>query len=176
MLRLAMTLVLWLCPLAAMAAPGGTEVWGGYTTLRIPRDAVTLRQGWVAGTLIPVSRVLGVTAEVGGNRRVLRASGSDVTLGVLDVMAGPRLSARVGRATEFVHVLVGAAQGRGAAFGETEAHTNFAVQPGIGLDYPLTTRLHARAAFDARLLRDGEVGQSAGSQFRWTLGLVYRVP
>lgn len=171
-----MTLVLWLCPLAAMAAPAGTEVWGGYTTLRIPRDAVTLRQGWVAGTLIPVSRVLGVTAEVGGNRRVVRASGSDVTLRVLDVMAGPRLTARLGRATEFVHVMIGSVHSSGSAFGETETHTNLALQPGLGLDYPLTTRLHTRVAFDARLLGPADVAQSAGSQFRWTLGLVYRVP
>lgn len=176
MLRLTMTLILWLCPLVAMAAPSGTEVWGGYTRLRIPRDAVTLPQGWVAGASVPVVRMIGVTTEVGSNRRVLRASGSDVTLRVTDVMAGLRLTARVGRATEFVHAMIGVVQGSGAAFGETEAHMNLALQPGGGIEYPVTTRLHARAAFDARVVRAGDVAQSPGAQFRWMVGLAYRVP
>lgn len=176
MLRLTMTLVLWLCPLVAMAAPGGTEVWGGYTRLRIPRDSVTLGQGWVAGAAMPVRGWLGVTAEAGLNRRVLQTSGSTVTLRVLDVMAGPRLTARVGRATEFVHLMIGAVQSSGSGFGETESHANLAVQPGLGIDYPLMRGLHARAAFDARVIRAGDVAQSPGAQFRWTLGLTYRVP
>ena len=176
MLRLTMTLVLWLCPLVAMAAPSGTEVWGGYTTLRIPRDAVTLPQGWAAGVAVPVFRMIGATAEVGSNRRVLRASGADVSLRVIDVMTGLRLTARVGRVTEFAHLMIGVVQGRGAAFGQTEAHTNLAVQPGLGINYPLTTRLHARAAFDARVVGAGEVAQSPGAQFRWLVGVAYRVP
>ena len=99
-----------------------------------------------------------------------------MTLRVLDVMAGPRLTARVGRATEFVHLMIGAVQSSGSGFGETESHANLAVQPGLGIDYPLMRGLHARAAFDARVIRAGDVAQSPGAQFRWTLGLTYRVP
>jgi hypothetical protein len=176
MLRLTMTLAIWLCPLVATAAPLGTEVWGGYTTLRIPRDAVTLPQGWAAGAAVPVFRMIGATAEVGSNRRVLQASGADIALRVIDVMTGVRLTARVGRATEFAHFMVGMVQARGAAFGQTDAHTNFAVQPGLGINYPLTTRLHARAGFDARVVRAGDVAQSPGAQFRWLVGFAYRIP
>lgn len=168
-----MILAVWLWPLVATAAPSGSEVWGGYSRLRIPRDAVTLPQGWAAGAAVPVFRMIGATAEVGSNRRVLQASGADVTLRVSDVMAGVRLTARVGRATEFAHVMVGMVQARGAAFGQTEAHVNLAVQPGLGINYPLTSRLHARAAFDARVVRAGDVAQSPGAQFRWLVGLVY---
>jgi hypothetical protein len=60
-------------------------------------------------------------------------------------------------------------------FGETSASRSFAVQPGVGVDYPLTRAWAARAQLDARLIRSQPDASNGGHQYRFAAGLVYRV-
>ena len=159
-------------PASAIELSG--ELSGAYSFLHDPRDDANLPAGWMAGATMPVSAWLSIAGEVGGNRRTVSGYGSDLRLSVFAAMAGPRASARIGRFTEFVQVLAGVVYGRGSGFGVTSANTAFGVQPGIGLDYPLTSRLAGRVQVDARVIRGRSDGASPGDQIRALTGLVYR--
>ena len=173
-----LTLVLSLAR-AAAAQPSSAielsgELSGAYSFLHDPRDDANLPAGWMAGATAPVSPWLSIAGEVGGNQRTVSGYGSDFRLSVLAAMAGPRASVRIGRFTEFVPVLAGVVFGSGSGFGVTTANTAFGVQPGIGLDYPLTSRLAGRVQVDVRVIRGRSNGASPGDQIRALAGLVYR--
>jgi len=49
------------------------------------------------------------------------------------------------------------------------------VQPGVGLDYPLTDRLAARGQLDVRFIRNQPEGNEAGYEYRFSAAMVYRL-
>ena len=173
-LLVALFLVVSLARAAAAQPPSAVELSGAYSFLHDPRDDANLPAGWMAGATAPVSPWLSIAGEVGGNRRTVSGYGSDFRLSVLAAMAGPRASVRIGQFTEFVQVLAGVVYGSGSGFGVTTANTAFGVQPGIGLDYPLTSRLAGRVQVDVRVIRGRSNGASPGDQIRALTGLVYR--
>lgn len=149
------------------------EVSGAYAFLHDPRDDTNLPAGWVAGVEVPLVGWLSAAGEVGGNHKTVAGFGSDFRLNVFAAMAGPRASVRLARLTEFVQVLAGVVHATGEAFDVRTTNTAFAVQAGIGLDYPLATRLAARVQFDARFVRGRPDGAAPGDQFRALTGLAY---
>jgi hypothetical protein len=92
---------------------------------------------------------------------------------VYTFMGGPRVYTRLARATVFGQFLLGAARSTGDVFvlGEELAvsETNFALQPGGGVDLHLTNRLGVRAQGDFRRIFYEEEGSN---QFRFATGLV----
>ena len=169
-----LVLVLSVAPGAAAQPPSAVEISGAYSFLHDPRDDLNLPVGWTAGTTAPLSQWLSIVGEAGGNHRTVSGYGSDFSLSVFSAMAGPRVSVRIGRFTEFVQVLAGVVRGSASGFGVTTTSTAFGVQTGIGLDYPLTRHVAARAQFDARFVRGRPDGAAPGDQFRTLTGLVYR--
>lgn len=169
-----MMLLLCLLPHAASAQPS-VEISGGYSLARDPRDEVTLPAGWVAGAAISVTGWLAAVADVSGQYTTIPLLGSDARLSVHTVMGGARASARIGRLTEFGQLLVGIVRASGSAFGSTNVNHSLGIQPGIGVDYPVTRRVSARAELDVRLIRNQPNTNNSGYQDRFVAGLAYRV-
>jgi len=180
MLR-APTAALLLVLLLAWPRPAGAqrpfEIAGGYALARDPRDQVTLKAGWIAGAAMALTPPLSAVGEASGQYATIPLVGldADARLGMQTLMAGVRASGRIGVLTEFAQAVAGIARASGSAFGATSASRSFAVQPGVGVDYPLTPRWAARAQLDVRLLRSQPDATNGGYQIRFAAGLVYRV-
>ena len=173
-LAIVLLLCLWPRPAAAQALMP-LEVSGGYSAVNDPKNQVSLPVGWMAGGALTVTDWLAAVADVSGHHTTVAGTGSDFRLSVLAVMGGLRASGRIGRATEFGQLLAGVARGTGTAFGFTTTTSLFALQPGVGLDYPLRAAFSARAQVDLRLIKDQGEGNSAGHEYRFVAGIVYRL-
>jgi hypothetical protein len=160
--------------LPRLAAAQSVEVSGGYSLARDPRDAVTLSAGWMAGAAFPVVSVLSAVADASGQYATIALANTDATLTMHALLGGVRAAGRIGVLTEFAQVLAGVARASGSAFGSTSAARSFAVQPGIGIDYPLAAAWAVRAQFDVRLIRSQPAATNGGSQYRFVAALVYR--
>jgi len=171
---LPMVFLLSLLPRSASAQPP-VEVSGGYSLARDPRDEVTLPSGWVAGAAVGITPWLAAVADLSGQYTTIALLGFDARLSVHTVMGGVRASARIGPLTEFGQVLVGVVRVSGSAFGSTNVNHSLGIQPGVGIDYPLTPRFAARAELDVRLIRDQPNTTNSGYQYRFAAGLVYRI-
>lgn len=147
---------------AAVSAQGW-EASGGYSMLRDTKDQLTFPAGWTAGAAAALNRWLSVVADVDGQRKTIPSIGSDIVLTSHAFLAGGRGSTRLGRFTEWAQVCVGVFVARGDAFGSSEASSSFAVQPGLGLDYPVSAHWSARAQLDLRWIRTGEQVRVGGS-------------
>jgi opacity protein-like surface antigen len=171
------------CTLAAIVAPvHAQELFGGYSYLRDPSNSVlqataddnALSLGWIAGVAYPVAPWLAIVGEASGHYKHRTTLDTDVDLSFHAAMGGVRLSATLGRLTEFVHVLAGALHGHGSAFGSQASTTGFAIQPGGGVDYRLRSHIAARLQLDYRTMNGTANGRLRAHQFRASAGLVYR--
>jgi hypothetical protein len=149
------------------AGADGWEVSGGYSMLREENDQVTFPRGWTAGAALPLQRWFSVIADVDGQRKAIPSIGSDIVLTSHAFLVGGRASATLGRFRESAQICVGLFRATGDAFGSTSSSTSFAVQPGLGLEYPIASRWSARAGVDLRWI-------PAGEQARVTASVVYR--
>lgn len=174
-MRRALPLVLLLClsPRHA-AAQTGFEISGGYSLARDPRDAVTLPAGWIAGAAMPLTPALSAVADASGQYKTLALFGTDARLSVLTLMGGVRASGRIGVLTEFVQVLAGVVRASGSAFGAATTARSASVQPGVGVDYPLTKAWAARAELDVRVMRSQPGATNGSVQYRFAAALVRR--
>ncbi len=156
-------------------AQSPVEISGGYAIAHDPRDAVTLPVGWMAGAAIGLTPALSIVGDVSGQYKTVALVSTDARLTVHTVMGGLRASARLGRLTEFGQIVAGAVRTSGSAFGTATTGTSVSVQPGVGVDYPVTSHLSARAEFDIRLIRHQSDATNGGHQFRFVAGVAYRV-
>jgi hypothetical protein len=175
MLRAAAIAIL-LAVLVRPASAQSVEISGGYSLAHDPRDEVTLSAGWMAGAAFPLASVFSAVADVSGQYATIALADTDATLGMHALMGGARASGQIGVFTEFAQVLAGVTRASGSAFGSTSAAHAFAIQPGIGLDYPLTAAWAVRAEFDVRLIRSQPDATNGGSQYRFVAAVVYRRP
>ncbi|MCU1381877.1 MAG: hypothetical protein JWL71_574 [Acidobacteria bacterium] len=174
-MRRALPLVLLLLAVPRQAAAQRAfEVSGGYAAARDSRDEVTLPAGWTAGAACDLASAVALVADVSGQYKSIALLNSEARLRVHTVMGGLRVGSRIGRLTEFGQVLAGVVRTSGSAFGATTTGQSVGVQPGAGVDYPLTDRLAARAEFDVRLIRRQAEATNGGLQYRVAAGLVYR--
>jgi hypothetical protein len=170
----------WILLLIALAPASASaqvplEVFGGYSAARDPRDQVTLPAGWVAGVAVGLTPVVAVVGDVSGQYRTLSLVNAEVRLSTHTLMGGLRASARVGRLTEFGQIVAGAVRASASAFGATATGVSIAIQPGVGVDWPLTRRWAARAQIDVRFMGRQLDASNGGYQYRFATGLVYRV-
>jgi hypothetical protein len=172
----------WLLPLALLLnvcepraseaqALASLEVSGGYVYLRDPVNDVNFSAGWMAGAAAGVNRWLAGVFEVAGSHRSADTIVGDIAFDIRSYMAGVRASARVGPATEFARVLVGALHGTGTILGETDSTTNIALQLGGGFDVPLCRALAFRGQADVRVIPSSP---KVPHEFFFGASLVYR--
>jgi len=172
-MRRAILLLLLLIPRPATAQTR-FDVSGGYALAHDARDQVTLPAGWAAGAAIGLTPAFAAVVDVSGQYKTVALLNADARLTIHTVMAGVRGSARLGRLTEFGQVAAGVVRTSGSAFGATTTVHAIGIQPGAGVDYPLTPRWAARAELDVRLILAQQDAQNAGTQLRFAACLVYR--
>jgi hypothetical protein len=149
------------------------ELSGGYALGRDPRDRLTLPAGWMAGAAIGVNDWLSGVADVSGQYATVPLIGSDAKISAVAALAGMRADGRIGRLTEFGQLLVGVVRSGGSAYGSTDVSHSLGIQPGVGLDVPLSKAFAARAELDVRLIH-GQSGTQSGYQLRFVAALAYR--
>jgi hypothetical protein len=164
----------WPWPASAQG-PHPAEIFGGYAFAHDALNNVSLPAGWLAGGAFGVNGWLWAVVDVSGGYKTIDAFGSDIRLSAHAVMFGVRASARIGRLTEFGELLAGVVRGSGAAFGFTDTTNAIALQPGVGVDFPVGPRVAARAELGARLIRSKPGGNEAGYEYRFSAALVYRL-
>jgi hypothetical protein len=159
----------------AAAQTRAVEVFAGYTFVHDAKNDVSLPAGWLAGGAVQLAGWLSAVADASGSYNTEQLFGADIQMRAHGVLGGGRASAPLGPLTEFAQLLVGIVRGSGTAFGFTDTANAFAVQPGVGLDYPLTDRLAARGQLDVRFIHNQPGGNQAGYEYRISAALVYRI-
>jgi hypothetical protein len=154
--------------LAQETTPAG-DVGGGYSFLR-ENDLEENLHGWMASFAANLNRVIGVVGEVGGNSKTYTVAGTDIDLNVYAFMFGPRFSARQARVTPFGQFLLGAARASVSVLGESESTTEFAVQPGGGVDIWVAPRVAIRTGADYRYIFAEDEGSD---EFRFYVGVAF---
>jgi opacity protein-like surface antigen len=178
----------WITPIAigimlGAAAPcaAGAQTWwpqevsGGYVYLNDSDNQVGLPAGWMAGGSFRLTDWLSAVGEGGISARTTTTFGSELRLRVGAVLGGARASASLGPFREFGQVLAGAVLSSGTGFGVTSTDTAFGVQPGAGLDYPITARVAARAEVDGRFIRSRSSGSTPAHELRLLVGVVLKL-
>lgn len=155
-------------PALAQDAPA-FDVSGGYSLVR-DGDVEETFHGWLASATGYVTPWFGITGEVGGNYKGIEVLGADVDLSVHSFMAGPRLTVRSSAGvTPFAQLLVGAARLSGDVLGIGDSSTEFALQPGGGVDIWLSSRAGIRVGADYRRVF---VEDDGINEFRFHVGVV----
>jgi hypothetical protein len=141
-------------------------VFAGYAALNDVTDRVTYPAGWVVGVAGHLKGWLSLAGDVDGQYDTIPSIGSDFHLASHTVTGGPRASARLGRLVEFGQVLAGVIQSTNSVFGSTETTRHAVLQPGVGLDFPLSGKWAVRGELDVRFI-------DTGQEIRVAAGLVY---
>jgi hypothetical protein len=106
-------------------------------------------------------------ADASGSYKSEPLFGGTLRLRSHGLLGGVRARTRIGPFVEFGQVLGGVVHNRGSVFGVVDSETRSAVQPGVGLDYPVGQRLSLRGELDARFT-------SIGHEWRLGVGVVIR--
>jgi opacity protein-like surface antigen len=180
-------------PIAGSAQETGTapvpavELSGGYTFLRDGlKDGMNFPAGWYASTAVNLNRWFGLAGEVTGSYK------NNVNVGVEELnvspnaseytfMGGPRFAGKVGRVMPFGQFLAGAAHMRatvdtpmGGLGHFTVSDTQFAFQPGGGVNVLLTDNLGLHFAGDYRCIVDFSTDEyTYANQLRFATGLTF---
>jgi opacity protein-like surface antigen len=167
--------------IAAAPRPADAQTWiprevsGGYVYLADPVGHNPLPTGWMAGGSLRLTDWLSALAEGGISTTTTTTFGSDIRVRVGTIFGGVRAQARIGRLTEFGQLAAGVVLGSATGFGVTDTNTAFGLQPGAGLDYPLSARVAGRAQVDVRFISGGSNESSPGHEFRVLVGLAFKL-
>ena len=168
------------CPVVAQDRVG--EVAGGYSFLRDFQAKENFPAAWFASGAYNITNWLAAVGEVGGSYKstdfVVDSVSYSTTTRLHTVLVGGRYSRRVKSAAAFLQVLAGPAWESGGTtiFRESVGPTDrkIALQPGGGIDIPLTGRLGLRLGADyRRIFADRRTTpEKNNNEFRLNLGLV----
>ncbi len=169
-------------PALAQTRPAAEIAGGGYSFMRDYQTKENYPAGWFASGAWNITDWLAAVGEVGGTYKSF-----DFTLDSLKLntnarlhpfLGGPRYSRRLRGVTPFGQLLVGAARETGGVtiFRQSiaTAETKLALQPGGGVDVPLTGRLSARIGADYRRIfaKRKNTDQRSNNEFRFVAGVV----
>lgn len=148
------------------------EVAGGYSLLR-DQDLSTRLHGWFASVGGSSGGGFGLVGEVGGNYKTVSVLNTQIKARIYSVLAGPKYTVSpTSRVSLFGQFLVGAARASTKASGSDSAsETDFAFQPGGGVDIVLTGAVGVRVGGDFRGVRSNGHTSNEG---RFIAGLVFR--
>ena len=177
-LRLLAVLLLLAVGAPAMAQDTpGVEISAGYAYMRDKELDENFPLGWYADIAGNVSPWLGLVGEVGGSYKTVNFEDVDLKLSVHTLMGGVRLARRGDSATAYVQVLAGAARASISGGGESDSNTDFAVQPGVGVDIRVSDGMAVRIGGDFRRIygeSDPGFGRQHSDEWRFIAGLVFR--
>jgi opacity protein-like surface antigen len=176
---LAAALIVLPVPALAQETPVA-DIGLGYAFLHDKEIDENFTTGWLASLNYNFSRTLALTGEVGGSYKTFPSGDEvpvDLDLSLYSLMGGFRF---MGRSNESLHpylqILAGAVRSQvsveGVDFGDSES--NFAVQPGVGVDFRLGRSLSLRLGGDYRWIK-GKDGADSGSEYRAHAGLAFGI-
>lgn len=171
-------LVILYAPVAQAQETSSIELSGGYSFLRDYGSDLNIPAAWYASVTKNLSDSVGVVGEVSGQYKSQGIPGTAATtLRTHTFLAGPRFVGEgTARVVPFVQMLFGGARvsSKVDTLGVivSTSQTEFAVQPGAGVDMMFTERAGVRVQADyRRILADaGDV-----NEFRFVVGLVFGV-
>jgi outer membrane protein with beta-barrel domain len=162
--------ILLFVPVSASAQTAGAwEIGAGYSYLQDSPDRTNLPAGWMVDGAVALTHWLSVVGDVSRNTHTVL----DVDLSTYAILGGARASARIGPFTEFGQLLAGTAHASSTVVGVTSSASNFALQPGAGLDYPLSRAVSARLQVDFRSIAGGGAGKDPRHDFRFVAAIVF---
>jgi opacity protein-like surface antigen len=180
---------------ASAQEPAKVDLFGGYSYTHVPSTtlpptpagapsfASANLNGWNATVEYKPVRWLGAVADFGGSYGTQQVTpGCEVIIPcpppsfnasarVYSVLFGPRVSVTVGKATPFVHGLVGLAHTRVSGSGSTFSDISHAWAIGGGLDYRLGKGVAWRFQADGLMTN---LFAKTQSNFRLSTGIVLR--
>jgi hypothetical protein len=158
-------------PAMAQVTPS-VEIGLGYAYMRDEEIDESFPLGWYADIAGNVNDWLGLVAEVGGSYKTISEEGFeelDVDLSVHTAMGGLRFNHRGDGASFYLQVLAGAARASVDFLDADESVTDFALQPGVGIEFGGgSTRLRIGADY-RRIFSDPE----STTEWRATAGIVF---
>lgn len=152
----------------------------GYAFLHDKEIDENFTTGWLASLNYNFSPTLALTGEVGGSYTTFQTTDEepvDLDLALHSLMGGFRFMSRGNESLHpYLQILAGAVRAKvsvdGVDFGASES--NFAVQPGIGVDFRLGDSLSLRLGGDYRWIK-GEDGADSGSEYRAHAGIAFGI-
>jgi hypothetical protein len=151
-------------------AAQGADFAVGYSFLRDNELKENFPAGIFASVGVGVNSWLKIAGEVASNRKTYDALGEDITLKVDFYGAGVRFVGRSGRARPYGQVLFGAARGKISLLGEDESGSDFAWQPGAGVDAYFSQSVGMRFGVNGRFIQGDNV---TVKEFQVVVGLVF---
>jgi hypothetical protein len=153
----------------AAAQTRAWEISGGYTYLTDPADTTDFPAGWAVGAAIALTPWSSAVVDAGYAWQTI----SDIHLNTSAIMAGARAFTGLGPFTEFAQLEIGAARAGASVFGVRTAYTAFALQPGVGIDYPMARPLAVRLQIDYRVVPHTAPDEGSQHFVRLLVALVY---
>lgn len=152
------------------AAAQGVDFAIGYSFLHDSELDENLPRGLFASLGVGFNDWLALVGEASGNRKTFEEFPEDVTLKVDFYGAGLRFNGRSGRAKPYAQVLFGGARGRVSALGLTESGSEFAWQPGAGVDAYFSRSVGLRFGVNGRFI---QAEDATLKEFQVVVGLVF---
>jgi len=154
--------------LPQIASAQNVSATGGYSLVR-DHDIDETLSGWVASVIGHIAPRFGITAEAGRTSKALPVLGTTLKYRSLSLMAGPQVSVRpLSRVSVFGQVLFGAIRGEVGILDQMQSSTDFALQPGGGVDFWISGAIGIRAGADYRRI---DAADSVMTQMRVQAGL-----
>jgi Outer membrane protein beta-barrel domain len=174
-------------PAFAQQAPA-YDVSVGYSLLRDDEladlDLAETLHGWLASVGVNFNRWFGVVGEVGGNYGTIEfeplpefpVGPVEIDLKVVSFMGGPRFASHASPSfTPYGQFLFGVARGTVEFLDESESSSEFAIQPGGGIDIWVIPDIGIRVGADYRRIFIDDIEDGGGSnEFRFHVGIVIR--
>jgi opacity protein-like surface antigen len=151
-------------PVAAQDHKG--DVAFSYSILHDSDVEETFPTGWSLAVNSNLNDKWGLVGEVGGNYKTIDVFGSDMSLKVHSYLGGVRLRSDKAKYVPFAQLLAGMARGSVSFLGEEEDSSDFAIQPGAGVDFRVTDRFGVRVQGDYRIITSEE----SVNEFRFSVG------
>ena len=151
------------------------EVAAGYQFMRDYDLGESFPDGWFVSGAGQLTSTIAVVGEVGRSRWSDTNPNVDLTANVdmFIYLGGVRLRRRVGAVSPFAQFLVGGARATATLSGfgteASQSETGFVIQPGGGVDFPLSDAISARALFDYRRI---SFADQRTNQIRVAVGVV----
>jgi len=113
--------------------------------------------GLFASVGVGVTNWLGIAGEIASNRKTISDLGDDLTIKVDFYGAGVRFTGHGGKAHPYGQLLLGAARGKFGFAGESESGSDFAWQPGAGVDVYFSHSVGMRFGVNGRFIQGDDV-------------------
>jgi len=152
------------------AAAQGVDFAAGYSFLKDNETSENFGKGIFASLGVNTGNWLAIVGEVSGNWKTFDALGEDVKVNLDFYGAGVRFRGRTGAARPFAQVLFGAARGRVEFEGESESGSEFAWQPGAGVDAYFSRSVGLRFGVNGRFIQAEDI---TAKQVQVVVGLVF---